>query len=205
LDSGAIDQSPPKRRRPVTRGRILASAEQLFLEQGFRGTSVNQIAAAAGYTSGAVYSSFGSKDELFLAVTAVRYDRIVDRLRRLSAELAAGADDVALAFAEAYIRSMHEPRWVAVYFEFIMAAIRDPALRPRVVADHRAAFTAIREVLEGILPSATPALDQIALSISFLLEGVVIFTLIDDALVPEGTAAIAGTLRALLAAEVQDA
>src|SRR5687768_580074 len=56
------------RRRHITRERVLAAAEKLFLEKGFRATSIDDIAAAAGYTIGAIYSSFGGKDHLFLAV-----------------------------------------------------------------------------------------------------------------------------------------
>ena len=40
----------------------------MFLRQGFHGASLDEIAEAAGYTTGAVYSNFKGKDDLFLAV-----------------------------------------------------------------------------------------------------------------------------------------
>jgi AcrR family transcriptional regulator len=62
---------PPKRQRPLreeTRERILDAAVALFFEVGPTAASVEAVAARAGLTKGAVYSSFGSKDELFAAV-----------------------------------------------------------------------------------------------------------------------------------------
>ena len=47
---------------------MIEAAESLFVEQGFHATSVDQVAAEAGYTKGAVYSNFESKEDLFLAV-----------------------------------------------------------------------------------------------------------------------------------------
>ena len=55
-------------RREQTRDDLIAAADRLFVEGGFHATSLDQIAAAAGYTKGAVYSNFASKEDLFLAV-----------------------------------------------------------------------------------------------------------------------------------------
>lgn len=52
----------------ATRASLLAAARRLFAERGFEGASVGDIAAAAGYTKGALYSQFGSKEELFAEV-----------------------------------------------------------------------------------------------------------------------------------------
>ena len=54
--------------RARTREAILAAAGQLFDDQGFAATSISDIADAAGYTTGAVYSNFAGKEDLFLAV-----------------------------------------------------------------------------------------------------------------------------------------
>ena len=66
----------PSRRRPVvresTRGRILAAAERLFAERGYRGVSMPLIAKASGITAGAIYRHFDSKEELFFEAVAER-------------------------------------------------------------------------------------------------------------------------------------
>lgn len=49
-----------------TRERILASAAMVFTREGYAGASVDRIAEEAGYSKGALYSNFASKDELFL-------------------------------------------------------------------------------------------------------------------------------------------
>ena len=51
-----------------TRAELLAAARQVFAEKGYEGASVGDIATAAGYTKGAVYAHFDSKEELLLAL-----------------------------------------------------------------------------------------------------------------------------------------
>lgn len=53
----------------ATRASLLAAARKVFAERGFEGASVGDIAAEAGYTKGALYSQFGSKEELFAEIT----------------------------------------------------------------------------------------------------------------------------------------
>lgn len=56
-----------------TRQEILQAAHQLFLKNGFHGTSMRQIAQGAGITVGGIYNHFASKDEIFLAVLSDRH------------------------------------------------------------------------------------------------------------------------------------
>ena len=64
-------------RREQTRDDLIAAADRLFAEGGFHATSLDQIAAAAGYAKDAGYSNFASKEDLFFAV----YERGADGLR----------------------------------------------------------------------------------------------------------------------------
>jgi AcrR family transcriptional regulator len=54
-------------RRAATRADLLEAAVRVFAERGLNGASVDDVATEAGYTSGAVYSNFAGKDELFVA------------------------------------------------------------------------------------------------------------------------------------------
>jgi AcrR family transcriptional regulator len=54
--------------RQQTRDRLLAAARELFEAQGYGATSVDAIAAAAGYSKGAVYSNFDGKEAILMAV-----------------------------------------------------------------------------------------------------------------------------------------
>jgi len=66
----------------VNRSRILTAAQQLFAERGYAAVSVNEIAAAAGLTKGAVYYSFEDKRDLFRATCAALLDAIVEQVER---------------------------------------------------------------------------------------------------------------------------
>ena len=67
--SGVTSRTPRPRRAEV-RTRILDAAAAVVAERGLAAASLDQVAAAAGFTKGAVYSNFASKDELFLALMA---------------------------------------------------------------------------------------------------------------------------------------
>jgi AcrR family transcriptional regulator len=56
-----------------TREEIIASAYQLFLERGYHGTSMRQVAQRAGIALGGIYNHFASKEDIFLAVMVEHY------------------------------------------------------------------------------------------------------------------------------------
>src|SRR6201991_2769044 len=61
----------------MTRSQLIATARQLFFEDGYHPTSLEKVADAAGYSKGAVYSNFRNKDELCTAVLdEVRAERL---------------------------------------------------------------------------------------------------------------------------------
>ena len=66
--------------RAVTRGRLLASAKLLFRRDGYATTAVERIADQAGYSKGAVYSNFESKEAIFLAVLEAQGRESLDEL-----------------------------------------------------------------------------------------------------------------------------
>jgi AcrR family transcriptional regulator len=64
-------------RREKTRQDLLNAAETCFVTRGFHATSVDEVAERAGYTKGAVYSNFASKEDLFFGVYQRRVDHVV--------------------------------------------------------------------------------------------------------------------------------
>jgi AcrR family transcriptional regulator len=80
------------RRRAETRRRLVETAYAVFCETGIRDTPVELIRDRAGFTRGAFYSNFASKEELFLAVyqtTVADSTYVFDVLPRLFAALIA--------------------------------------------------------------------------------------------------------------------
>jgi AcrR family transcriptional regulator len=130
------------RRRQRTRAELVETARLTFLERGFHGASLDEIAERAGYSKGAVYSNFASKDELFLAVLDAQFDR---RARVLADVLfdADGLEDSFRAVARSMVAADEgEPRWTPLLLEFWAHSSRRPALRA-AVAERRDRFFAI--------------------------------------------------------------
>lgn len=113
------------RRRPRTRAALLKAALEAFAEHGFHATTIEQICERAGYTRGAYYSNFASKEELFLALFDEHSDRTVRRLAEAIDTLT--AEEYTLArLAELAARIEPDERdWYLVTTEFTLHAIRD--------------------------------------------------------------------------------
>lgn len=75
---------PVSARREATRSRLLTAASEAFAERGFYGTSVEDICERAGFTRGAFYSNFASREELVIELSSQRTAVIRDRLRELT-------------------------------------------------------------------------------------------------------------------------
>jgi AcrR family transcriptional regulator len=135
-------------RQTQTRAQLLDAAQRVFLRDGFHGASLDAIAEEAGYTTGAVYSNFRGKDDLFLAVL----DAEARRRSSLHTEamLRAGSIEEGL---RASVREMaayarEHPGWTAVYVEFWTHASRRPELRQRVAEQHERLLDTVGGLLE---------------------------------------------------------
>jgi AcrR family transcriptional regulator len=122
-------------RKARTREELLAAGDRLFRESGFHGTSLDLVAASAGYTKGAVYSNFASKEDLFFAI----YERRVEEAFARNSEALADASEEAPLELTRAVLSRSDPGWMAVFFEFWAHALRNPELRTRFLALHRRA------------------------------------------------------------------
>ena len=122
-------------RRDEVRARVLEAAAGVVAERGLAGASLDQVAAAAGFTKGAVYSNFASKDELFLALlehsSARRIEAVEDALGR--------ARDVPEALgAVAAELGRPDAGGQLLLVEFWQRAVRDPEVRAAFVRSRRA-------------------------------------------------------------------
>jgi AcrR family transcriptional regulator len=91
MTDNSTDRPGPARRVPreEVRRRLLAEAVRVFTERGYDDARIEDIAHAAGFTKGAVYSNFGGKQELFGAVLSQGAE---DELATVTIEID-GADD----------------------------------------------------------------------------------------------------------------
>lgn len=91
-------ESKPSQRQG-TFDKILAAALDLFVSRGFEGTTVDEIAEAAGLTKGAIYFHFATKDDVLLALLDQVEKNFVDPMDRRVRRAGPGARDKLVAFA----------------------------------------------------------------------------------------------------------
>jgi AcrR family transcriptional regulator len=132
------------------RAELVEAAFGVFTERGFHGASLEDISLAAGCTTGAVYSRFGGKDALFLAVL----DEHIERRLRVYLDAAEEAPDFESACREigraAVAAGRLEPGWTPLLMEFWMHAARREALRTAVLERHERQLDVVAERLEEI-------------------------------------------------------
>lgn len=125
------------RSRSATQARLLTAAMELFTARGIRDTTVEDICEHAGFTRGAFYSNFQTKDELFFALYRRETDAVVSRIgesiddvvqvaasQRAPIEVAIG--EIARLSIEFFAR---DSKWYLLCAEFEAQAMRQPDLR----------------------------------------------------------------------------
>src|SRR3954454_11794263 len=121
-------------RKERTRAELVQAARRTFLRHGFHGASVDLIAEEAGYTKGAVYSSFAGKDDLFLAVLDAHFERRAGAYKQIILDQPT-PDGAYRAVARFLLQSdRREPDWAPLLLEFWAHASRREELR-RAVAE----------------------------------------------------------------------
>jgi AcrR family transcriptional regulator len=137
-------------RSEANRRAILASARQHFEQFGYHGASVDAIADDAGFSKGAIYSQFGSKDELMLAVL----EASVEERQRATERFAESLDTSGLigdVMGDAFSVSLRTPAWQAALVEFRIHAWRHPELNDRYQALHNRTIDKVAATLARVL------------------------------------------------------
>jgi AcrR family transcriptional regulator len=150
-----VQKLTPERRRQMTRDALVEAAAEVFAKKGVNGASMEEIAAEAGFTRGAIYSNFGSKEELLLAVM----DRFIDRqLAEFAEGVVVDSEDpvgVARSAGGVFKRTL-SLELMPLELELRLNALRNPEARRRLAeADRRtgekmARFIEDQVVAQGI-------------------------------------------------------
>lgn len=159
----------PSRRRTETQDRLVAAAMVLFAERGIGASTVEQICERAGYTRGAFYSNFESKDELLCHLLARRHEMYTQGLAEASAAVLEhmqrhGSDpwvpaDELLARAVrlglgAYRAAAPELTWRTaglLSLELSLYAVREPSIRQAYLEHQAALLEPLGPVVEALL------------------------------------------------------
>ena len=176
-------------RRLITRGQLLDAAERVFARDGLRGASVDAIALEAGYSTGAVYSNFKGKEDLFLTLLEERIDpRLAVVYEAIEAELAAGV--APLEAARRFVSMLRGERDAfSLLIDFWGQAVRDPAAAERFAQRHARLRAIVGHLVNAAIPEretgAGLPTDQLSTSLIALANGFVIELLADPDAVPD--------------------
>jgi AcrR family transcriptional regulator len=177
--------------RAQTRARLVAAAEQVFIRHGFHAASVEEVAEEAGFSKGAVYSNFESKDELFLSVLEGRLDSralaiesTIDPEKPVSEQATEAGD----GFFEVFLR---DPGWSLLLMEYAAHAARHEDLRDRFAQRNQRMRTRMTELITHHLTAlgiASPIpVEQLATILFSLGNGIIMEKLTDPASIADET------------------
>jgi AcrR family transcriptional regulator len=154
----------------------------VFCREGYHGASLDRIAAEAGFTTGAVYSTFDSKADVMLALLASRAERTRADWAEILADAQTVEDFVVESARRLAARVVGEREWSAVAVEFTIVVGRDEELRSRYAELHEESRSALaasvrtwaeRTGQPSSIPPRRLATAVIALSRGLVLEGLV--------------------------------
>ena len=182
----------PKRRRSATRARLLEGALEVFAERGFHGASVEDICERAGFTRGAFYSNFASKDELVLALFQATTDRLLEQISALLPDLANQPGTLLDAVLGLLDDAAPDQRqWHLISTEFTLHALRN-AEAAKALNRQRAMFRQrLTELVEEISAASDLRLsvppEQFVRLVIALHEGARSQSLLEPSEVPAGS------------------
>ena len=175
-----------RQKQEETRSSLLRSAAKLFCRKGLEGASVEDVAQDAGFTKGAFYSNFKSKEELFLVMMDEKFGAELERIDRILAGTGEARDE-ANAAAEDFIRYVYsDPEWPRLYFEFVAYAARNEDFRQELATRHRALRARLTDVYErwsANFPARPPVpIEDVAAMTDFMADGFLLDKLVDPEL-----------------------
>lgn len=164
MTSTNIDQ--PKRlnrqqRRARTREEILDAASTVFAQRGYHGASLDEVADAAGYTKGAVYSNFDSKEDLFLEVADRHMSELINALLDTFQSAPPGERLIAL-YERVRELSYMQDEFALISMEFRLYSRRHPDARDKLASRDASRLDALARALDqhfreiGVQPAMEP-------------------------------------------------
>src|ERR1700733_5842422 len=148
-----VERWTRERRLEHTRSLLVDAAEEVFGEKGFVAATLDDIARTAGYTKGAIYKHFSTKEDLFLAVSDRYWRRYFDNFTEVMAPAthigARELDEVAERWSQ--LSRNRGAEHAALGLEFTLYLLRNPEARERVAAKRQDAVEALANfIVTGI-------------------------------------------------------
>jgi AcrR family transcriptional regulator len=138
----------PERRREMTRRHLLEAAAIVFATNGFHGATLDDVAATAGFTKGAVYSNFKNKEDLFLALLDDRVERQFQLVSENLDDRAPSSENLPRVRELLGNEFFWDESFSALWLEFVLYARRHPEARTKLVASARRARARVQQLIE---------------------------------------------------------
>ena len=176
-------------RKAETRTALLDAASRVFARRGYHAAAVDEVAEEAGFSTGALYSNFDGKEDLFLALLQREIERQVAAVAAVVADRET-LDERARGGAEYWIEFLdREPELVLLFMEFWAFAVRNPEVRSRFAARYAEVRSSLARIIDqgarelGVELARPP--EQLAMAIDALADGFALQKLADPESVPD--------------------
>ena len=145
--AGVVKSPPQRRRREETRERLLEAATSVFARSGFDRATVDEIVREAGFSKGAFYVHFETKDDLFWAMLEERISRQQQAFRHAVDHSRPVADNLRTILSAVFGLLRDDPLWGPMLMEFAAHAARNEKVRERLAM----MYESWRELIVDIL------------------------------------------------------
>jgi AcrR family transcriptional regulator len=137
-------------RTRATRRKLLDAAKRIFAQDGFEAARLEDIAARAGYTRGAFYANFKSKEDIFFALFE---EWVGERIESITTALSHHSDpaEKLAAFRTHYAELATDRRLVLISMEFKLFALRHPEAHARLRNRHRRIRASLGELFAELM------------------------------------------------------
>jgi AcrR family transcriptional regulator len=137
-----------KRRREETRQKLLDSAFSVFATHGYERATVDEIVREAGFSKGAFYVHFGSKEDLFWAMLEGRIDVLQETMRGALDTAQSAAENERRVLEAIFALDREDRHWPALFVEFVAQAARNERVREKLNEMYRRWHSFTVELLE---------------------------------------------------------
>ena len=129
---------------------MIDAARRVFTTRGYYAATLEEVAREAGYSTGAVYSNFRGKEELFLALAETELQNRIAEIRAVADAVKRGEPAAPAAAAQFRAFLEQQPRWPLLMYEFWSHGVRNPGLRQALQKRRQALRDALAETLESV-------------------------------------------------------
>lgn len=175
-------------RKQKTRQLLLESAAETFAKLGFQGASVDKIAEFAGFSKGAVYAHFNSKEELFLALLEQQMQSHVDTIHQVLGQQRSFDRFIETMNHYFDLDRQNNRTWSILNMEFLLYAMREDSVRKKWTDMILESVEQISEIIERIMKEEnlepTLSAEELAWTILSLENGMAIFHYIAEGRTP---------------------